>query len=547
MDPSLGPRRTGNYHSECNSEGKCVSVSGSGSSQCTIDMECASTATTTATTTPEVIVCSLDNDCGVNTYIDSPFCQDNNVYQNYINYSCNNASTTASLCSSTTISQIKTNCLSNQICTNGSCVNKVIRRKQSDEAVCGDNVCSQEESCNSCRVDCGECGTTNSITETEDISDSKSIGDEITEINIKEGIGQGQISNNGVFESVITNIVKSFTAKSIKVNIENVTKNVDQIVDSYAGEVITKTVSTGGAVTAIAITAGTVSFFVSDIVLLIIRSFHLLLTAFGLRKRVSPWGIVYDSVTKQPLDPAYVVLKNTSGKEVASAITDFDGRFGFLVEPGIYKLEVKKTNYIFPSQKLVGKINDELYKDLYFGENVEVKTLGEVIIKNIPLDPVNFDWNEFAKRDKGLMKFYSKWDVVERDFLDWFFVIGFVFSSVSYIFSPYQYNLILMTLYVLLSLIIIFGLKPKTYAYIKEKETGFPLSFAIVRVFLSGSDTIITSKTTDKYGKYYCLVPPGKYYIKVEKKNDDGNYSTLYTSPDIDVTKKGIINENLKV
>jgi hypothetical protein len=58
---------------------------------------------------------------------------------------------------------------------------------------------------------------------------------------------------------------------------------------------------------------------------------------------------------------------------------------------------------------------------------------------------------------------------------------------------------------------------------------------------------MIASKTTDKYGKYYCLVPPGKYYVKVEKKNDDGTYSTLYTSSDIDVMKKGIINQDLKV
>jgi hypothetical protein len=105
----------------------------------------------------------------------------------------------------------------------------------------------------------------------------------------------------------------------------------------------------------------------------------------------------------------------------------------------------------------------------------------------------------------------------------------------------------MVIIYIIIGIIISFGFKPKTYGYIKEKETGFPLSFAIIRVFLSGSETIITSKTTDKYGKYYCLVPPGKYYIKVEKKNDDGSYSTLYTSSDIDVTKKGIINQDLKV
>jgi hypothetical protein len=56
---------------------------------------------------------------------------------------------------------------------------------------------------------------------------------------------------------------------------------------------------------------------------------------FGLKKKAPPWGVVYDSVTKRPLDPAYVVLKNLQGKQIASAITDLDGRYGFLVEPGV--------------------------------------------------------------------------------------------------------------------------------------------------------------------------------------------------------------------
>ncbi|MCX6717588.1 MAG: hypothetical protein NTU76_02855 [Candidatus Taylorbacteria bacterium] len=564
-DPTPRRRIT---HSECDWQGQCVSVLGQGSNQCSIDMDCIITATTTeeiatttATTTPEVIVCSLDNDCGMNTYIDTPFCQDNNVYQNYTNYLCNNASTTSSLCSSTTVAQIKTTCLSNQLCTDAICVNKIIKHSQcvglscvevdgegpntcqtnndckiKEVIICGDNTCSPTENCNSCSLDCGDCEVINPIVgETPPSTGNPIVGDDVAPVML------------GTSESFFENITKIFTTDVVLEKINIIASDLDKVINSPQGEVVTKTVSTAGAVTVVAVTAGTVSFSISDIILLLIRSFNLLLTAFGLKKRVSPWGTAFDSVTKQPLDPAYVVLKNMEGKEVASAITDLDGRFGFLVEPGIYQLFPKKTNYIFPSKELFGKTHDALHKDLYFGETVEVKTLGEVIIKNIPLDPVNFDWNEFAKRDKGLMKFYSKWDVVKREIINWFFIICFILAVVTYYFSPYPYNLAIIILYVFLSLIIIFGLKPKTYGYIKEKETGFPLSFAIVRVFLSGSDTIIASKTTDKYGKYYCLVPPGKYYIKVEKKNDDGSYSILYTSSDIDVTQKGIINVNFRV
>jgi len=271
------------------------------------------------------------------------------------------------------------------------------------------------------------------------------------------------------------------------------------------------------------------------------------MTALGLKKRFVPWGIVYDSVTKRPLDPAYVILTNIKTGVVSTSITDIDGRYGFLVEPGIYKIEAKKTNYSFPSQKISGKTEDELYSNLYFGDNIVITKLGEVIIKNIPLDPIKFDWNEFAKKDKSLMKFYSNWDTTLRKVYDAFFVVGFIAASIAYVFAPYPYNTITMALYLVLTLLRIFGLKPKSYGYITDKATGNPLSFAIVRVFLPDSNKEIFSKSADKYGKYYCLVSPGKYYVKIEKKNNDGSYSLAYTSQTIDVSKKGIIKEKFKI
>ena len=332
--------------------------------------------------------------------------------------------------------------------------------------------------------------------------------------------------------------------------VQKVAEQTKKIIETPEGSAVTKTISTTGSVVATVATAGSLfSFSFFDIFLLIVRLFSLLLTALGFRKKVLSWGVVYDSVTKQPLDPAYVTLKNKKGENVASAITDLDGRFGFLAEPGVYNIQARKTNYIFPSQKLSGKTGDELYDNLYFGEDIIIRTSGEIIVKNIPLDPVKFDWNEFTKKSKHLMKFYSRWDALIRKIYGLIFVIGFIVAVVSYVFAPYPYNTAILVLYLVLLLFRVFGLKSKTYGYITEKATGIPLSFAILRIVRHGFEGKITPKsiTTDRYGKYYCLVVPGKYYVQIEKKNDDGSYSLAYSSQIIDVSKKGIINERFRV
>ena len=70
------------------------------------------------------IVCSTNANCGTNGYVGSPFCQGNNVYQNYTTHTCNNPGTANSACSNSTAPQLKTNCTGNQTCTNGSCTDQ---------------------------------------------------------------------------------------------------------------------------------------------------------------------------------------------------------------------------------------------------------------------------------------------------------------------------------------------------------------------------------------------------------------------------------------
>src|SRR3990167_8656152 len=124
-----------------------------------------------------------------------------------------------------------------------------------------------------------------------------------------------------------------------------------------------------------------------DVYLLLVRMFGALLGFLGLRKKRQPWGTVYDSITKRPLDPAYVTVMQEHGSEIADAITDLDGRYGFLLPNGVYRIQAAKTNYQFPSKKLHGKDNDELYDNLYYGEPISANE-GVLVMRNIPLDPI---------------------------------------------------------------------------------------------------------------------------------------------------------------
>lgn len=283
----------------------------------------------------------------------------------------------------------------------------------------------------------------------------------------------------------------------------------------------------------------------TEIWMLPYRLWSALMSAFGIKKRARPWGTVYDSVTKQPLDPVVVSLQDLEGKEIQSSITDMDGRYGFLVEPGKYRLLPKKTHYSFPSLKLVGKTRDEIYLDLYFGDVFEVGRSGDVIIKNIPMDPIGFDWNEFAKRDQKLMKYYSKRDVFLTKLSDSFFSFGFTVACLAILSSFSTYNILVFCLYLILLFLRETGIKTKNFGKVLDVE-GNPVSFAIIKVYNSDTNTLISKKVANKYGQYYCLMPQGNYFVEIDQKLLDESYKTIFKSGIINANK-GYINEIFKI
>lgn len=255
---------------------------------------------------------------------------------------------------------------------------------------------------------------------------------------------------------------------------------------------------------------------------------------------------MYDSVTKQPLDPAYVELQTLDGKEVATAFTDLDGRYGFLVPPGEYRVVANKTNYKFPSERLRGKEEDEFYGNLYFGGTINLLEGEAFIARDIPMDPEGFDWNEYAKRAKHLIGFYSRNMILIERASRLLFLIGFALTLFVLFVDMNIFSITICVLYV-----VVWGLRKvgpgdRPRGVVIEKGTGNPLAFGVVKVIQPDTKVEVRKSITDALGRYYCLVAKGEYDVDILRKQLDGNYASTGFSKEVKA-RNGIIQEKFEI
>ena len=282
-----------------------------------------------------------------------------------------------------------------------------------------------------------------------------------------------------------------------------------------------------------------------DLYLLLLKLMGLLTGVFR-RKRSEPWGVVYDSVTKRPLDPAYVIAQVKESKRAkGEAITDLDGRYGFLLDPGEYEIIASKTHYKFPSDKLKGRGHDELYENLYFGEPFLVRE-GGVVQYDIPLDPVEFDWNEFAKNQDHIFRLYSRKEFIRRLLFNVVFFAGFAFSILSFFLTPSPLNGVIVGIYGVVLLFQSIWRATHKVVRVMNKETRKPIPFALIKLWFPGLNTIAKKIVADEMGRFYALISPGRYTVTVEEKLPDGSYKEVLRSEGIEL-KRGVIMEDLLI
>lgn len=243
----------------------------------------------------------------------------------------------------------------------------------------------------------------------------------------------------------------------------------------------------------------------------------------GRRKRKG-YGVVYNAISKVPVDLAtvrlYQVLEQSvqdqalpvTERLVASRVTDRNGRYFFLAQPGKYRIRAMKPGFAFPSDYLKQIKDDRMYLDVYHGEEVVVTESNALITANIPLDPfqaaVTAPPN--AIRRKLLLQKI-------QGVMAW---SGLIISGAFAFIRPdiLMLSLVEVQIFVfLLSRRLAAPRKAKNWGIVYDKETGRPISQVIARIFEPKYNKVLETAVSDSRGRYSFLLGPNQYYATFEK------------------------------
>lgn len=247
------------------------------------------------------------------------------------------------------------------------------------------------------------------------------------------------------------------------------------------------------------------------------------------RRKRKRWGVVYNALTKRPVDLAIVRLYDNQTKRIVqSRVTDRQGRYSFLAQPGRYYITVTKPKFDFPSDYLKDEKEDIKYLDIYLGAVIEVTEKDAAITANIPID------SQIEEKPVGKVIFQHYLRKVQ--YVAAFSAIPLAVFSVAIspgllTFSLLGFHMLLYVLFRRLG----YQKKPKSWGVIYDKTNKKPLGRAIARIYDKKYNKLLETRVTDTKGRYAFLVNNNIYVVTAEKLG----YKPFKTG-DIDLAKKDV-------
>lgn len=249
---------------------------------------------------------------------------------------------------------------------------------------------------------------------------------------------------------------------------------------------------------------------------------------FFTRKKYRKVGVVYNSVTKIPLDLVTVRAYNVAtNRLVKTVVTNEKGEFFLrLSEEGTYRLQAIKQGFVFPSTYLGDVREDGVYFDVYTGQDIAVAQHADPLAVSIPLDP-----QESVVPAKVLT-----WERTKR--------------RIAYVLSPLSVFVSLGVFIVYASVLtgILFGAqvilylftwriahkkRASTWGIVYDEITRRPVGNVVIRLFEPKYNKLVDSTLSDARGRYVFALGPNEYYVTFAK---DGYLET--TVKPVDFTNK---------
>jgi hypothetical protein len=219
---------------------------------------------------------------------------------------------------------------------------------------------------------------------------------------------------------------------------------------------------------------------------------------FG-KRNSNPWGLVIDAHSGKPIAFAICELYVEGAQyKLTQTVSDLDGRYGFIVPAGNYRLEIKQSGYV------------------HYKKDIRISAEQESIINDAHLIPVNLVDTHIKKgidlnlipRIKFLLNNASKY----------LFAFGLVFSIFALVILQNTVNILIFVFYLLtfIAWIIMKILNnKKRYGQVINSGNKLRIPFAQVKIFDPKTWKLIDSQITNYNGLFDFYGKPGKYAILV--------------------------------
>ncbi len=237
-------------------------------------------------------------------------------------------------------------------------------------------------------------------------------------------------------------------------------------------------------------------------------------------RRRKGYGIVFDSLTRLPVDLAVVRVRDEkTNRVVQTRVTDRGGRYGLLLPAGSYVIEVAKAGHAFPTKYDLATMRGDDYPDILAGARFAT---GEetAFVKHIPVDRID---DEGGKTPKQL-----RWRALMRRCLMILAFAGPILSAWALLIHTTWTSALLffIQLFLLGIVLSVRRAKPKAFGVVRGAD-GKPVRQAVVRVVSADYDRVLESQLTSVGGRYAFMVGKGRYYLRAEAPG----YATHVSEP----------------
>lgn len=236
------------------------------------------------------------------------------------------------------------------------------------------------------------------------------------------------------------------------------------------------------------------------------------------RKQQRFYGIVYDSITKEALPLAIIrIYQRETNRLVATQVTDKSGRYEVLLEPAVYRLEVTKPTYVFPSH-IVSADVDGRYQHVYHPDQGMAIQSESITIPDVPLDPANAQrqWQIAGSFQKAWMLLQRVGNYLAVPLL----FVGALASTAVLISVPTNPSNWLLTILYILLLAAQLRLRAhvlKAWGVVYDMVSNAILPLTTVQLIDPSYGKVVMSRLTDYQGRYSFLPEPGTYVVKATK------------------------------